>query len=68
MKKRWSIWVREHGSDHDTELIEMDGDTAPVIAKLRGMTLTVKKSIFEAGKRKSRLPKYTNVRAVENGR
>ena len=66
MKKRFSIWVREHGSDHDVELLEVDNDPDPLVHKLRSMTLTIKKSIFEGGRRKSEIPKYTNVRAVEN--
>lgn len=34
MKKRFSIWVRERGSDHDVELCELDGDPQPTITAL----------------------------------
>jgi hypothetical protein len=66
VKKRWSIWVREHGSDHDVELMQLDGDPAPIVGQLRTKTLTINKSIFESGKRKSTIPKYSSVRVVEN--
>ena len=66
MKKRFSIWVREVGSDHDVELMQLDGDPAPIVQGLRAKTLTIKKSIFESGRRKSTIPKYSWVRVVEN--
>lgn len=66
-KRRWSIWVREVGSDHDIELLQVDNDPMPLVHKLRAKTLTVKKSIFEPGKRKSAMPKYSAVRVVDNG-
>jgi hypothetical protein len=66
MKQRWSIWVREHGSDHDVELLQVGSNPEPLATKLRDEVLTVKKSIFEAGKRKSKIPKYDWVRIVEN--
>jgi hypothetical protein len=66
VKKRWSIWVREVGSDHDVELMQLDGDPMPIVTGLRAKTLTVKKSIFESGRRKSTIPKYSWVRIVEN--
>jgi hypothetical protein len=67
MKKRWSIWVREHGSDHDVELMQVDGNPEPIATQLRDKTLKISKSIFEAGKRKSKIPKYDWVRVVDNG-
>jgi hypothetical protein len=65
-KRRYSIWVREVGSDHDVELMELDGDPAPIVKGLRAKTLTIKKSIFERGRRKSTMPKYSWVRVVKN--
>jgi hypothetical protein len=38
----------------------------PIVTGLRAKTLTVKKSIFESGRRKSTIPKYSWVRIVEN--
>lgn len=58
MKKRFSIWVREYGSDHDVELMEMDGDTKPVVAGLWAKRLKI-------GKRK--VAKYSAVYVVDNG-
>ncbi|MBR0741185.1 hypothetical protein JQ581_30060 [Bradyrhizobium liaoningense] len=66
MKKRWSIWVREHGSDHDVELMQLDGDPAPVVQGLHGKVLTIQKSIFEPGKRKSKIGRYARVYVVDN--
>lgn len=65
-KKRFSIWVREVGSDHDVELMQVDSNPEPLVKKLREMTLTTQKSIFESGKRKTKVPKYSWVRIVEN--
>ena len=67
MKKRWSIWVREHGSDHDVELMQVDTNPDPIIAGLHKKMLTVKKSIFETGKRKTKIPLYTYIHKVDNG-
>lgn len=67
MKKRWSIWVREVGSDHDVELMQLDGDPQPIVTGLRAKMLSVNKSIFEAGKRKTKVARYSWVRVVDNG-
>ncbi|WP_445215486.1 hypothetical protein ACKWRH_23695 [Bradyrhizobium sp. Pa8] len=66
MKKRWSIWVREYGSNHDVELMQLDGDPAPVVKGLHAKSITIKKSIFEPGRRRSKIPRYTFVRVVDN--
>ncbi|MCW2218792.1 hypothetical protein M2232_002324 [Bradyrhizobium japonicum] len=66
MKRRFSIWVREVGSDHDVELMQLDGDPAPVVKALHAKSITIQKSIFEAGKRKSKIPRYTFVRVADN--
>lgn len=66
-KRRYSIWVREHGSDHDVELMQLDTNPGPIVQGLRAKTLTIKKSIFESGRRKSTIPKYSWVRIVDNG-
>ena len=59
MKKRFSIWVREYGSDHDVELMEVDSNPEPIVKGLREKTLNF-------GGRKH--PKYSWVRVVNNGR
>lgn len=66
MKKRFSIWVREYGSDHDVELMQVDSNPQQVTAGLHSKTLTIKHSIFEPGKRTSRIPKYSFIRVVDN--
>jgi hypothetical protein len=57
MKKRFSIWVREYGSDHDVELMEVDSNPQPIVTGLYAKTLNI-------GKRKH--AKYTHVRIVDN--
>lgn len=64
--KRFSIWVREYGSDHDVELMQVESNPEAVTAGLHTKMLTVNKSIFEAGKRKTRIPKYSFIRVVDN--
>jgi hypothetical protein len=66
MKKRYSIMVREFGSDHDIELMQVDSNPQAVIDGLRKKTLTISRSIFEPGKRKNRIPKYTYLQVIEN--
>lgn len=65
-KKRYSIWVREIDSDHDVELMQMDGDPADVVSALRQKTLTMKS--LAGAKRKTQVAKYSWVRVVDNDR
>lgn len=58
MKKRFSIWVREYGSDHDVELMEVDSNPDPIVKGLREKTLS-----FGKGRKH---PKYSWVRIVDN--
>jgi len=66
MKRRYSIWVREIGSDHDVELMQVDSNPEVLASQLRGKALTIRKSIFEPGKRKSKVGKYSSVWVVDN--
>lgn len=66
MKKRYSIWVREIGSDHDVELMQVDSNPEVLKSQLYTKRLTVKKGIFEPGKRKSKVSRYSDVWIVEN--
>lgn len=66
-KKRYSIWVREIGSDHYVELMQVDSNPEVLKSQLFTKTLTIKKSVFEPGKRKSKMSKYSDVRIVDNG-
>jgi hypothetical protein len=57
MRARYSIIVREYGSDHDVTLLHVDSNPQAIVAGLRAKTLTI-------GKRR-RIPKYDSVRIVE---
>lgn len=64
MKKRYSIWVREYGSDHDVELMQVDSNPQAITTGLHGKMLKVKTGEF--GQRKSTMPKYSFIRVVDN--
>ena len=66
MKRRYSIWVREIGSNHDVELMQVDSNPDVLASQLRAKALTIRKSIFEPGKRKSKVGKYSSVWVVDN--
>lgn len=65
--KRYSIWGREYGADHDVELAQVDGNPQPVLDAYAGKTLTINHSIMESKKRKSKIRKFTWLRIVDNG-
>jgi hypothetical protein len=67
MMARYSIIVREHGSDHDVELMQVNNNPDAIVAGLRAKSLTFKRTIFEAGKRHVKIPKYSYVRVVDRG-
>jgi hypothetical protein len=67
MTRRYSIWVREIASDRDVELMQVDSNPEAIAAQLGQKVLTIKKGIFEAGKRKSKVGKYSRVWIVDNG-
>jgi hypothetical protein len=58
MRKRYSIWVRERGSDHDVELCTMESNPTPTVQALHAKQLKL-----GGGKK---VPKYDWVRVVEN--
>lgn len=64
---RYSIMVREHGSDHDVELMQVNSNPQAIVDGLREKKLTIRRSIFEPGKRVVKTPKYTSIRVVDNG-
>lgn len=65
-QRRFSIWGREYGSDHDVELAQCDSNPEAVKLGLEQKTLTIKHSIFERGRRSSKVRKYVYLRVVEN--
>ena len=66
MKRRYSIWGREYGSDHDVELAQVDSSPQAVVDGLMSKTLTVKNSIFDTAKKKTKIRKYSWLRIVDN--
>jgi hypothetical protein len=58
MKKRFSIWVREYGSDHDVELCQIESNPQPTVQALCQKILKI-----GGGKK---ISKYTFVRVVDN--
>lgn len=66
MKRRYSIWGTEHGSDHEVELAQVDSNPQPVMDGFAEMTLTVKPSIM-GPKKRTKIRKFTWLRIVENG-
>jgi hypothetical protein len=66
MTARYSIMVREHGSDHDVELLQVNSNPDAIVAGLRAKTLKLHTSIFQPGKRVLKVPKYTYVRVVDH--
>lgn len=66
MKRRWSIWGTEHGSDHEVELAQVDTNPQPVLDAYAAMTLKLSASITKASK-KSKIRKFTWLRIVDNG-
>ena len=58
MRARYSIIVREYGSDHDVTLVHVDSNPQAIVDGLRAKTLKI-------GKRRTQTPKYTSIRIVE---
>lgn len=64
--KRYSIWGREYGADHDVELAQVDGNPQPVLDAFAAKTLTLQNSIMVSARKKSKIRKFTWLRIVEN--
>jgi len=65
MKPRYSIWGREHGADHDVEIVSVESNPQAILDGLMQKTLKVKPSIMGPGK-KSKVRLYSWLRIVEN--
>lgn len=63
--KRYSIWGREYGADHDVELAQVDGDPEAVCDAFGAKTLTIQPSLH-GPRKKSKIRKFTWLRIVEN--
>jgi hypothetical protein len=64
---RYSIFVREYGSDRDVELLKVNNKPQDIVDGLKQKTLTVKRSIFEKGARVLKVQKYISIRVVDHG-
>ena len=58
MKKRFSIWVREHGADRDVELCQVEGDPIPIMTALYAKRVRMGKC--------RKVPQYDFIRVVDN--
>ncbi|MDA9539191.1 hypothetical protein ACM41_24115 [Bradyrhizobium sp. CCBAU 21362] len=63
MKKHYSIWVREIGSDHDVELMQCDSNPQALVDGLYAKHLTV---TTDAARKKTKVGRYSWVRIVDN--
>lgn len=64
---RYSIMVREYGSDHDVELMRVGSNPQAIVDGLRKKQLTIHRPITQAGKRVYKISKYTSVRIIDHG-
>lgn len=64
MKRRYSIWGTEYGSDHEVELIQVDNNPQPVVDGLMAKTLAI--TTKDGSKKKSKIRKYTWLRVIDN--
>jgi hypothetical protein len=60
--------VREYGSDHNVELMQVNSNPQAIVDGLRKKTLTMKTSIYQPGKRVVKIPKYSFIQVVDHGR
>jgi hypothetical protein len=64
---RYSIMVQQHGCTEFKELLQVNSNPQEIVNGLHKKKLTVRKSIFEAGKRKTNVPLYSQIRIVDHG-
>lgn len=62
--KRFSVMVQEYGSDREVELCQVDCNPDATVAGLKEKTLMVRRTAD--ARRRSKTPKYTNVRVVDH--
>jgi hypothetical protein len=58
--------VREYGSDHNVELMQVNSNPQAIVDGLRKKTLTMKTSIYQPGKRVVKIPKYSFIQVVDH--
>ena len=57
MTARYSIMVREYGSDHDVELMQVNSNPGAICEGLKKKMLKLSRSVYEPGKRTVKIPK-----------
>jgi hypothetical protein len=60
---RFSIMVTEYGAARETELCQLDGNPYQTVAGLKAKTLMV--HVGDGSRRRTKIPKYTNIRVVD---
>ena len=64
MTRRYSIWGREYGSDHDVEILQVESNPQDVVDGLIAKKLSVKGATDS--RKKTTIRKYTWPRIVDN--
>ena len=64
--KRFSIWGREYGADHDVELIQVESNPEPVMKGFEDKTLSVKGPGTGGKTKRLKVRLYSFLRIVEN--
>jgi hypothetical protein len=67
MKRRYSIWGTEHGSDHEVELAQVDSNPQAILDAYRLVMLSTNVSAFGGKKKKTKIRKFSWLHIVENG-
>lgn len=67
MRKRYTIEVQQHGSDHHVELMDVGSNPEAIAAGLRLKQITMRRKITEPGTRVYKMPLYTSVRIIDRG-
>jgi hypothetical protein len=64
---RYDIFVKENGSNHEVLLMSVGSNPNAIVQGLYKKKLTIRHSIFEKGRRTSKISKYDYVRIVDHG-
>lgn len=61
---RFSIMVLEYGADREVEICQLSGNPQPTVDGLKAKTLMLHTGA--GSRRRTRIPKYTNIRVVDH--
>lgn len=62
MTRRYSIFGRQYGADHDVELAQCETNPQAILASLKSKSLTI-----QSEHKRAQISKYTWLRIVDNG-